>query len=253
MKRVAEHDSPKARRELYAQLLKSSLLLPKPGEPGDPEVGKPIALKPGEKAEILTASDSAGRPMMLAFTDPAALLAWRPEGSNYIALSTRNAMSLAVAGGMSGAVINPNGPVAGELTRSEMLALAEGGIPEVAADPKAALTSVSLPDGSSGYIGPPTGDLPADARRLLADALRKIQEIDSVYLFETVIGGGERHLAIGIHFGTAPSDEREREIMAGIAKHVGAAIGDNKYLDLIVLDRSDLLEQVRSAGQALLT
>jgi hypothetical protein len=252
MRRVAQEDSPKARRALYEQLLKTSLLLPKPGEPGDPEVGKSMVLRGGSEVQIITVRNPQGQPIMAAFTDPGALLAWRPEGSRYVALRTQDALSLAIANGMSGVIINPSGPVGGELTRREMIVLAEGGIPEPSAEKDATSTVVTLPEGAGAYIGPPTSTLPAETQRSLAGVLRGYPEIVSAYLFETVIGGGERHLAIGLQFDTSASPGRENEIITGISQEIGPTISAAEYIDLVILDRPDLIETVRGAGQELL-
>lgn len=247
MKLVAEADSLEARRALYEQLLRSNLLLPKPGVPGDPATGKAVMLKAGSNLHIVTARNPEDQQVMIAFTDPGALLTWRPDGSNYIALRAQDVFSIALANNLAGVIINPAGPVGGLLTPREITMLAEGALPELQSGEVSALSILSLPQGARALVGPPSGEKSSALASEFAKLLETRSEITAAYLFETAIGQGKRHLALGLVFDDSVSGEREMKVIQALSGQVPPKVKPDEYIDLVSLDEGDLLDTVRAA------
>lgn len=248
MKRVAEADSPEARDSLYEKLLVSNLLLPKPGNPGDPALGAAVMLRAGSHLRIVTTRDQAGQQMMIAFTDPGALLAWAPKGSNYIALRAQDAFSVALANNLAGVIINPAGPVGGSLTHREIAMLAEGVLPELQSSETSPMSVLTLPHGAGALVGAPSDKNSSVIAAQFAKHLETYSEIIAAYLFETAIGRGKRHLAVGLVFEGSVSEEREIEVIEAISGQITPSVKPGEYVDLVTLNEGDLLDTVRALG-----
>jgi hypothetical protein len=116
----------KARRALYAELLKSILLLPTPSplEASSHVMSlKEIQLvtQPGPKNEVI----------WIAFTSKASLRKWRHEFEDaYVAIQGAPLFELAVQNRVESILINPAGPIGGKITGIELKMLAEGTIPQ---------------------------------------------------------------------------------------------------------------------------
>ncbi len=115
----------KTRRVLYAELLKSTLLLPTPSplESSTFETSlKEIQLvtQPGPKNELV----------WIAFTSKEALRQWRPQFEDaYVAIQGTLLFALAVQNRVENILINLAGPVSGKITGMELQMLAEGILP----------------------------------------------------------------------------------------------------------------------------
>lgn len=252
MKRVAEADGPETRDALYKQLLLANVLLPKPGDPEDPAVGAAVMLKGGSYLRIMTTRNLEGQQVMIAFTDPGALLAWRPEGSNYIALRAQDAFSIALANNLVGVIINPRGPVGGLLTHREIVTLAEGILPKPESGETSPISVLTLPHGAKALVGAPTGENSSALAIQFGKLLETHSEISSAYLFETAIGHGKRHLALGLVFEDSVLEDREIEVIKAISGQITPAVEPGEYVDLVTLDKGHLLETVRAVGLPLI-
>ena len=246
MRRVATNDSPAARRVLHLELLKSNLMLPKPSRAGDPGRGARLTLVSGAEIAVFTAEAPGGKQAMLAFTDPGALLAWKPAGSDYLALRVQDACSLVAPNDLNGLIINPAGPVGGHLSRFEADALAEGAVPELGPEANSPLTALLLPTGSRAIVGPPSRPGAQELAERIIKLLEPEESIVQAYLFETAIGRGERHLAVGLIADRKLTPDRERAMVAEIAGAAGSIGEAGDHVDLVFLEEGQFLETVRA-------
>jgi hypothetical protein len=126
MLEMSLHPNMKVRRLLYAELLKSTLLLPTPSplEASSHVTSlKEIQLvtQPGPKNELI----------WIAFTSKAALGQWRNQFEDaYVAIQGSPLFALAVQNRVESILINPAGPVGGKITGVELQMLAEGIFPK---------------------------------------------------------------------------------------------------------------------------
>ncbi len=123
----ARHETESSRRAMVRALLASVLLLPL----HQPVVDVPIfdlgLPEPSEPSiEAVTAVDSTGRVVTLAFTAEKALAAWNPSHHHRIALDAKELLELVRSLGGGALVINGAGPASLELSPDQIDALIEG-------------------------------------------------------------------------------------------------------------------------------
>ncbi|NBD36091.1 MAG: hypothetical protein GVY30_08835, partial [Chloroflexi bacterium] len=118
-------DTEKHRRAFYQALLRSALILPVARD-------SVADLPPGEQVlsqdtpmNLATFRSEDGEPVLIAFTDEEAVLAWKPEGLAYVALHGADLFPLLIQHPVAEMILNPGGPVRARLTRAEIAALAQ--------------------------------------------------------------------------------------------------------------------------------
>jgi len=238
MQRVSEGEKPKARQALYQELLKSTLLIPIEGELEGHEPGRWVTLSEGMDVAFVTARDSEGQVAFMAFTDPGTLRSWRPEGSRYVALGGPDLFALALNNDAAAILVNPAGPVGGEITRREIQMLAEGAVP----DPEtmdSSTAQVSMPQGTNLMIGAPAVPPAHELVDRLMGILDEQPEVSEAYIFQTVMGQGVPHLVIGIKLDGAVVTHRIDEIAQTIMDRIQPSLSPGEFVDLMILDREE--------------
>lgn len=246
MRRVGQADGPEARRTLYHELLTCTLMVPTAGAKPEPtEPGRWTTLSEDMHADIVSIRDGEGEVAFLAFTDTDALRAWQPEGSACLGLPGRALFALALEHGLDGIWLNPAGPFAGKVTRRELEMLVKGP-DEVTRALKWMEVDAALQRGGKLHVRAPAVLPSEELVGFVRRSLRPHREVSEVYIFESVLGHARAHLTIGVRFGESATKERIEEIARDAVKGAEPLISPDEIIDLIVLDRDDLLEGVRN-------
>ena len=248
MRELAKGEDPAKRREVYQELLKSTLILSTP----QPLEGKASQHKSGEKLALQFHSlQNAGKkPGMLAFTSKEALLKWKKEGTPYIALGAKDIFSLALQSEMDSIVINPAGPTGGELTLPEIHILAEGAIPKAAAQEGA--TDLEVKAGTEVLVGAPAKPPSEKLLAALRESLAGYSEVQAAYFIQIAIGGGNPHWAVGIELGSKAKGQgstKGQEIFQAVGPVAGKHLAVNEYLDFALLEPGPLFSEVNKVVQ----
>lgn len=234
MRELAKGEDPAKRREVYQELLKSTLILSTP----QPLEGKANQHKSGKK------------PAMLAFTSEEALLKWKKEGTPYIALGAKDIFSLALQSEMESIVINPAGPTGGELTLPEIHILAEGAIPQAATQEGA--TDLEVKAGTEVLVGAPAKPPSEKLLAALRESLAGYPEVQAAYFIQIAIGGGNPHWAVGIELGSKAKGQgstKGPEIFQAVGPVAGKHLAANEYLDFALLEPGPLFSEVNKVVQ----
>lgn len=249
MREVSGNDNPKSRRQLYQALLGGTFLIPTAGSTEESSRKKKITLTPGSRHQFITMRDAEGMVGVPVFTDSNALLAWRPQGSQYLELHARDVFSLALANNIDRIIVNVAGPTGGEITRAEIQALSEEALPEFGESDFTGLASVEVSNDTPVYIGAPAKKPSSELIARIGEALASQALIKAGYLFQVVIGKGQPHLTVGIQFSILPEKQDLDEIMRHLLEAARPALGQGEYVDFMVLNKEDLLNTVRSYVQ----
>ncbi|MCM2314078.1 MAG: SseB family protein [Thermoanaerobaculia bacterium] len=122
----ARHETPSTRRAMVGKLLASVLLLPLRRPVVDVpilDLGLPEAADPS--IEPISAIDSTGKSVTLAFTSPKALASWDTRHRHRISLDAREVMQLLRTMGGGALVIDAAGPASLELSPEQVEAILE--------------------------------------------------------------------------------------------------------------------------------
>jgi len=249
---VANEDSPPNRKNLYKELLKSILLIPIPKKTDRSESGKWVVLDDSKDVEIITGQNAKGEKLLFTFTDYTALRVWRKAGASYIALRAQDVFRLAQENGAASIVINPAGPIGGELTSREINFLIEGAIPEMNSI-KSGLTKAIFERGTSVMIGAPAKSPSKAFIDLLHDALSIQPDILAGYLYQTKIGHGEPHLVIGIQFHGNVVKEKQEVIFQSIARSIQPVLSTDDFVDFMVLTDPNIISAVKEQVKPIYT
>lgn len=132
LRELAQDATPQRRGAFYRELASCRLLIATPGlaATGLP-LGQEVVSTEETKVRFLCNKLPDGRPVMLAFTDEQALLAWREAGCDTIEMALPALAALALGSSVEGVAVNIRGPVGGLLTRPELEALAKGETPAI--------------------------------------------------------------------------------------------------------------------------
>ena len=233
MRALAQGESVEKRSAFYAALRASTLLIATPGM--EPDAREKTAEGP-QQIRFIATTDLDGKSAMLAFTSEAALLAWRPVGCVYTALSARDVFNLALKGPADHILINVSGPVGGRIERHEIHALAEG------LDPIEGVQR--LAPGTKIEIEPPAAPLPA-----LVDALRAgagaAPSIRALYLVTATIGSGEPGSLVGMELVPGASAE---DAVRALQQVVQPLLDQGRGLAFLPLEDDPLGESIRTRG-----
>jgi hypothetical protein len=243
MRELARGEDPAKRREVYQELLKSTLILSTPR----PLEGKANQHKSGEKLALRFHSlQNAGKkPGMLAFTSEEALLRWKKEGTPYIALGTKDIFSLALKAEMDSIIINPAGPTGGELTLPEIQILSEGAIPQAASQDGA--TDLEVKAGTRVAVTAPARPPSEKLLQALRQSLSAHPEVQSAYFFDVAIGGGTPHWAVGL---VVQGDQAKAQaVFQATGPVAGKHLAPNEFLDFARLEPGPLFSEVNKVVQ----
>jgi SseB protein N-terminal domain/SseB protein C-terminal domain len=223
---VAERDDPQTRETFYAELLRSTLLLP---TVGDTDEGVQVD---GLRLFTTPPADD-GSWKLLVFTDESAAAAWRNEGVTLTSRPAAELFALAVASPTSGIVLNPGGPAGGELTRREFATLAEGSIPTGDAE---AIEELSLAPGARVVVTAPERPPGEAFLGVLRMALGESAGVRAAWLADVAFEAGELHPAVGVAIDGEPGEEELRAVFDGVMARIQPLLGHGRYLDFVVID-----------------
>jgi hypothetical protein len=241
MRAVALNDSPRARKALYRELKAATFLLPQP----EPEPGLAPGLswyEDGRPFAALAERDLQGRLVLPVFTDTSALFAWAPPEASYVAMPASILFALVLQVKADVVVINVAGPTGGELTRGEVLVLAQGGVPGPAG-------SYTFPEGGQALVRRPDLDPPEQLVSALWRAAAAQPSVENVYLVDAVFGQGEEHLLAGVEFSPLPDAAELDSTMRMLASVIHTGVDADRYVDLMVLVPGDPVErEIKARG-----
>jgi hypothetical protein len=121
MREMSLRPDMEVRRLLYAELLKSTLLLPTPSPLESVSHETPL-----KELQLVTQPGPKNELVWIAFTNKAALRRWRDHFEEaYVAIEGAPLFILAVQNRVESILINPAGPVGGRITGVELQILAE--------------------------------------------------------------------------------------------------------------------------------
>ncbi len=239
MDQVARNDNTQTRSIPHERLLEAVLLLPVAERPNQVE-GWQTAQQ--ETPIQLIVTQDKGETVMLAFTDTAGLLRWRPAGCAFVGMPAADVFPLAIASRFASIVVNVAGPTGGRITRREFQFLAKGVLPGKA---ESAMMAGQVQQQTVAYLGAPS--LPP--RKALIDAvatgLDGHQPIKAAYLFQFKIGQGEPHLMLGLVPGGVLTKEQAEFVVRDLMERLNPVLGDGEYLECMVLDASWLKDVQR--------
>lgn len=239
MDQVARNDNAQTRRVLYEGLLEAIFLLPVTERLNQVE-GWQIAQQ--ETPIQLVVTQEKGETVMLAFTDTAALVRWRPAGCAYVGMPAADVFRLAIKNGFASVVVNVAGPTGGRITRREFQFLAEGIVPGRA---QSAVMAGEVQQQTAAYLGAPSRPPTEALIDAIATGLDGHQPIKAAYLFQVKIGQGEPHLMLGLVPGGVFTKEQAEFVVRDLMERLNPVLGDGEYLDCTVLDASWLKDVQR--------
>jgi hypothetical protein len=241
MRAVALNDSRETREALYRELTAATFVLPV-AEPPPGQVPGLLPYAEGDPFTALAERDLNGRLALPVFTDTSALFAWAPPEASYVAMRAPALFNLALDVKADIVVINVAGPTGGEINRSEVQVLAQGGMP-------GADGTYAFPEGARAMIRLPE---PPPAQALLDVLWRAAAaqaSVDSAYLVEIVIGQGPPHLLAGIEFDPLPEPEALDTAMRAMVDAVNEMAEPGNYIDFMVLVPGEqMAAQVKELG-----
>lgn len=242
MQAVALQDDPDTRRELYESMLDSILLVPT-NEPVDPHIRD---IQPGEEIAFITLETADGKLAWPFFTHRKAALAWQSD-IHFYGFKARYIFQLARQSGIDSILINPAGPVGGQVMHWEIADLADGKIPV-----NNAITAETIIHYTRILVGAPAQDqLPTpEVVERVKQVLRNHQAVSAGFLFMLGMEDRAPQVVLGVQFtaqidGQIDAKHTEHE-MTAIAGEIAFGLGKHSALGLLVLS-DDLLPVVTNS------
>ncbi len=246
MQAVAQDDTSEHREAFYRALLKSVLILPTSERSVEGLAPQKQTLTQDTVADLVVFRNPEGELVLLAFTDRDAVLAWRPEGTPYLALPAVDLFSLAAQNRVSEILINPVGPVRGQLTREEIVTLAQS-----QAAPSTETASEQIPAGTSVLIARPVPPSDAWIQQVRA-ALSRAPLIKTTYLFQMKTPSADPALVLGVRFESQTSTMDQHAAMQTLMEDLGGSLEPRLPLNFIVLEPGDFLKLVQDTALLIL-
>jgi hypothetical protein len=226
MRATASANTPENQRALYEAMLSSVFLLPSPDD------GSPAGVKPFQKGDhlhVMTMHLSDQRVAWPLFTDKAAMLRWKTI-SHYYQFDAIDAFALADKHHVDTLMINPAGPIGGQVASWEIHWLALGEIP----DPDAPRMSTRTLDRADVFVAPPaqraTDQMIAATREVMAQH----PQVQSAYIFMMAFDPQPPQLVLGVRFFELPDKATKDALMRTLSHEVNDKLAPEK-LGLIVL------------------
>lgn len=219
---VVRQDTPETRAALYAALLESTLILPTAESFGASDA--PLRLLAGE--------NQAGETALLAFTDEEAVLKWRADGADYVALRAPGLFALAARQQVAEVVINPAGPVGGRVLSHEFAPLAQGQHPGNFVETAVVISSPATPP-------------PLPWRAALNAILAQHPTIAEASMFQLHRGQDVSPLVIGVTFTPSSNEDAQNEVMQAVVAACRAAAALTPQPEFIILAADNFLQTVR--------
>lgn len=189
---------PRAKFDLYRELLLSTLLVALDGEVNNDR----------ETAPLLRLGNSQGQAAVLAFTDSNAVSRWRPDWP-VIEIVPQTLFANLIPLPVQYLVINIGGPLDAVIEREVFGLLAQGVVP--IATPS---ETVYLPAGTKSYYRAAEGLQAAAMREPIKVALRATSNVEAAYLVDRLVEGDKQpSLVLALHFRNNVSTAETREQM----------------------------------------
>ncbi len=241
MEALARGGGPDVRARFFRSLLCSRLLVPSPGlKPGlDPRACTGRETDVATNADFVESSAPDGSRGMVVFTDEQALLVWRPTGCPFTTLPASDVFGMALAAQLASLVFNPANPIAGYVSRYELLALAEGRVPPP-------LGKNEAMQASGLQLRRLDHEIPTALKELISAVGPTLIEVRAVWLLALTIERGESHLCVVIdHRPGANPDTFVPPLMTQIQ----TLLRPGEYVDCIPMPSgSELLQQAWDAS-----
>lgn len=244
MRALSQEDSPANRASFYQALLAANLVVPtsRPLACERDESGAAI-LPQDEPIPLITVENDAGERAMLAFSDSAALRAWR-AGAESVPLAAHTLFAIAVQNDFDAVVLNIAGPDGGDLSRREFSMLVQGMLPLAENEHGAEALLAAGGRVSLAALSAAPSDALLEAFRSAAAAHPEIREL---WLFRIAIGQSDWSLAAGFCMDVT-SEPQRRQVFQSVGDGVHLALGEDEYVDLLVLDDAELRRQAQRVG-----
>jgi len=232
MRRVAEHDTPAHRRDLFELLLNATLLAATADQS-----------PPGEQQGLAWLEGENG-PVLPVFTRPDALLAWRPQGYAPIAVTGRALFEMAARYKTGRIEVNPSSVPRGWISRTEIEALAQGRLPLGPQQEPASSDEVR--------VAPPAVRPPDQLIEAVRQALEAQPHAVAGWLFATDHAGGPAQLTVGVQLTRGVEEAATQETMQGIVEETWARSDNADRLRFIVVAQRSLYDALRRGGGELI-
>jgi SseB protein N-terminal domain len=239
---LLETDTTSTRTRLYQALLEATLLVPLSGRASGDLQGRWHWLAGEPLIELAVTQEPGGRVTVPVFTTTEAAERWIGRGeppadlAAFVLLTGRQTFALAARAGITGVVIDPIGPVAGELTMTELAALAAGRLPSPTDPPTpepAAWPPVRFQQ--------PATDLPGQAKATLVDLLTALPTVRAAYLFQAGKPAGGAQLAMAVVLASASDQQQTDTTMKRLLTSLRATGEPAGNLPVIALGDGPLL------------
>ncbi len=234
-----DEDTEENRRAFYAALLTSALILPVARE-------SVADLPPGEQrlaqdtpVDLATFRSEDGEPVLIAFTDEAAVLAWKPEGLAYVAMHGADLFPLLTRQPITEMILNPGGPVRARLTRAEITALAQSRLEDAPGVSRRKLSA-----GARVMISAPDQPLPPGWQAEVREALKDPPAIIAAYLFQLQMGEGAPQLTLGLRLRPGIEQPQHEGIMRSFLQELRETLTHLINVDFIILEHPDFRRTV---------
>lgn len=231
---VANNDNPKTRQILNKLILKSDFMIPTSAEKDFKKTQIKIAKK-NKPVQILITKNPEEKSIIYAFTDNKSLLNWTPEGCNCYIFHSYDIFSFALYNNIESIVINPAGPIGGEISHDDIEMLAHGYINSPHSFDH---SQVWMPGGVKYKVRMFNEKARPDLKNSLNRILRSYPNIVAGYLLEQVIEKSLPHLVLGVEFSEELSSQQLEEIMSNLIKEIEPLFKE-KYVRLYVLKKGD--------------
>jgi len=245
MQELAKGEDSKRRREMYQALLNSTLILSTPQPPQGASQEGWTKARTSLNIQFHSIENNRKKPAMLAFTSVESLRRWKKEESFFLALEAKDILALALKAEMDSIIINPAGPIGGELTLPEIHILSEGAIPQAASQDGA--TDLEVKAGTQVAVTAPAKPPSEKLLEALRQSLSAHPEVQSAYFFDVAIGKGIPHWAVGL---VVQGDQAKAQtIFQATGPVAGKHLAPNEFLDFARLEPGPMFAEVHKAVQ----
>ncbi len=241
---LVDEDTPARRADFYQALLRSVLILP--SDAPISETTEQRTLTADSQLKLVAFQNQDGGIVIPAFTDEDSVLAWRPEGTPYVALRAPDFLALIARHPTAEVILNLAGPVRGYLTRAELEALAQSQMPQ----PEAVVKTSKLAVGQV-LVTAPEAPLDTLLHAALQQTLARYPEITAAYYFTLKGGQGESRDIIGVRFAQPLLDDARQTLMKSLLFDLGQAAAGQAAMEFIILEDPAFIQTVRDTVEPL--
>lgn len=241
IQRVTQDDNPENRGRLYRALWQGFFLIPTTDHPPGTPSGF-VTLEGQTSYGILLSKNADDEPIAAAFTDEAALGAWKREGNAYIGLQGPDFFRMMLDMNIASVLLNPAGPMGGEITRAEIQFITENS--EKLGQTDWGADVVRIGEGSTVSVQALPMAPPLPLAEQLRTFLQSVPEVTGAYLFLMLVEKGPSHFAAGLTFAAQPPDSLLKTIFENLSAKTQPFLAKGTAIDFLILE-GELLKVVR--------